>query len=149
MTSHIKRISSNGKSRKMKRQVCFCLYLGRTFLWRHTPGHHHLHWQSAVGWVQEQQQLGGKRFLSCLWRYSSDDALNLLFRDFSSFSFHCTKTDCDDSFLQRSVGARWSGTVDKSSPPIIPMTTSPTKCVCGKSQWRRDLMLASPFNHLM
>lgn len=50
--------------------------------------------------------------------------------------------------VQPSVEERWSGRAARSSRLIILMNTSPTKSVCGKSQWQRGLMLASPFSHL-
>lgn len=43
---------------------------GRTFLWRHTSRPNHLNRQPTVDWIQKQQQLAGKRFLSCLRRYN-------------------------------------------------------------------------------
>lgn len=45
----------------------------RSFLRRLTARCNRVHWQSTVGGVQKQQQLGGKRLLSCLWRYNTDN----------------------------------------------------------------------------
>lgn len=59
-----------------------CLYffmcVGRPFLWRHTSRSDHLNWQSAVDWIQKQQQLGGQRLFSNLRRYNIDDTQVLI-----------------------------------------------------------------------
>lgn len=47
------------------------LHFCRALLWRHTSSSDYLDRQPTVDWIQEQQQLGGQRIFSCLWRYNA------------------------------------------------------------------------------
>lgn len=148
-SSHSCVINSFPSSVKCHFFMDFC----RPFLWRHASRTDHLRRQSTVDWVQKQQQLVGERLYSSLWRYNIDNSVRfysaLLSPDCRSIeSLPPVETNHFSPPVQPSVGERWSGTAARSSLPIIPMTTSPTKCVCGKSQSQRVSTLASPFSHL-
>lgn len=144
----------------------FLMCFGRPFLWRHTSRSNHLYRQSAVDWIQKQQQLGGQRLFSCLWRYVINLLVILIHTSCMlhphphqpfvagftfDFTVHCAATEGRNGEqkslnetnshythfsppVQPFVGERWRETAARSSLPIILMTTSPIKCVCGKSQ---------------
>lgn len=91
------------------------------------------------------------------WRYFSLSTLQNSGRSPTFFKvvcrWHrgiCTEgvQPCFCRHTQPSAVGRWRRTTARSSPLTTPMTTDPTKCVCGKLLSRRATTSALPSSHL-